>query len=186
MSTSIQNLSTFTGLSEVELQRRAQEMVTTGKAKGLSTLDAALLASTTGPKQTTVEAFGAMAAATQQAHALEEPAQVLARAANDVGFAAAATTSTPSLASANSSAVLDKAATAGAMRVQGFVGENLDSFSPTDLGGVSNEVETNSRNLDFEQLKTQIQRMSQMQQLMSGVLSSTHETMKSTINNLKA
>lgn len=187
MSTSIQSLSTFTGLSEVELQRRAQEMVATGKAKGLSALDAALLASTTGPRQTTVDAFGAMGASTQQAHALEEPAQVVARVANDVGFAASPVATTASLTSANAPAALDKAAASGTDRVKGFLGENADAGLITiDTTQMSADVDNDSRAVAFEQLKTQMQRMGQIQQLMSNVLNHSNETAKAAINNLKA
>ncbi|HEY1099640.1 MAG TPA: hypothetical protein VGF99_11965 [Myxococcota bacterium] len=186
MSTSIQTLTSFTGLSEVELQRRAQELVATGKTKGLSALDAALLASTTGPKQATVDAFGQMGAATQSAHVLEEPAQVMARSANDAGFAAAPVSATPSLTSAASPAVLDKASTSGSTRVQGFMGEALQSLGEFDVGSLSSDVDSSSRNIAFEQLKTQMQRIGQIQQLMSNVLNQTNETAKGAINNMKA
>jgi hypothetical protein len=183
MSTSIQNLSTFTGLSEVELQKRAQEFVAAGKVKGLSALEEALVATTTGPKQSTVEAFGAMtAASTQSAHALEEPAQVLARGGADAGFAAAPATASASLVSASSSASLDKAAANGSARVKGF-GE---AVSKSDLNIAGGDIDSSSRDLLFEQLKMQMQKMSQIFQLNSNVLSSTHETAKTAINNLKA
>lgn len=182
MSTSIQNLSTFTGLSEVELQRRAQEMVATGKARGLSALDAALLASTTGPKQTTVDAFGAMGASTQQAHALEEPAQVAGRSANDVGFAPAPSTSA-SLTSSTSPANLDRHAQMAMERVKGFIDNGLITV---DTAALSGDVDDSSRAVAFEQLKTQMQRMGQIQQLMSNVLNHSNETAKAAINNLKA
>ena len=186
MSTSIQNLSTFTGLSEVELQRRAQEMVSTGKAKGLSALDAALLTTTTGPKQSTVDAFGAMGVSAQTAHALEEPAQVAARSANDVGFAAGPST-TASLTSANSPAALDKAAASGGERVKGFLGENLDNGLITvDTDALAGDVDNSSRTLEFEKMKTEMQKMSQIMQLMSNVLNHSHETAKAAINNVKA
>lgn len=183
MSTSIQSLSTFTGLSEVELQKRAQEFVAAGKVKGLSALEEALVATTTGPKQSTVEAFGAMtAASTQSAHALEEPAQVLARGGADAGFAATPATASASLVSASSSASLDKAAANGSARVKGF-GE---AVSKSELNIAGGDIDTSSRDLLFEQLKMQMQKMNQIFQLNSNVLSSTHETAKTAINNLKA
>jgi hypothetical protein len=185
MSTSIQSLSTFTGLSEVELQKRAQEFVAAGKVKGLSALEEALVATTTGPKQSTVEAFGAMtAASTQSAHALEEPAQVLARGGADAGFAAAPATA--SLVSASSSASLDKAAANGSARVKGFGEAVSKSVSNDELNIAGGDIDSSSRSLMFEQLKMQMQKMSQIFQLNSNVLSSTHETAKTAINNLKA
>jgi hypothetical protein len=185
MSTSIQSLSTFTGLSEVELQKRAQEFVAAGKVKGLSALEEALVATTTGPKQSTVEAYGAMtAASTQSAHALEEPAQVLARGGADAGFAAAPATASASLVSASSSASLDKAAANGSARVKGF-GEAL-SKAESELNIAGGDIDTSSRDLVFEQLKMQTQKMSQIFQLNSNVLSSTHENSKTIIGNLKA
>jgi hypothetical protein len=183
MSTSIQSLSTFTGLSEVELQKRAQEFVAAGKVKGLSALEEALVATTTGPKQSTVEAFGAMtAASTQSAHALEEPAQVLTRGGADAGFAAAPATASASLVSASSSASLDKAAANGSARLKGF-GE---AVSKSELNTAGGDIDMSSREMLFEQLKNQMQKMNQIFQLNSNVLSSTHETAKTAINNLKA
>ncbi len=181
----IQTLSSYTGLSEVELQKRAQELSSTGKLKSLSALDAALLAASSGTNQNTVNAFDAMSAGNQEPHALEEPAQVMARATtSSVGFAPATTVSTPSLAAANSPANLDKAATAGLTRIKGFVGEQ-QSLTPADLGGAKSQVDSSSRDIQFEQLKNEMQKMSQIQTLMTNVLSSIHENAKTAINNIR-
>ena len=185
MSASIQTLSTYTGLNEVELQRRAQELASTGKLKNLGALDAALLAASSGTNQSTVNAFESLSAGNQEAHALEEPAQVMARAmTSGAGFAPPTTTSTPSLSAANSPANLDRAATSGMGRVKGFVGE-AQSLTAADLGGAKTEVDTSSRNIQFEQLKNEMQKLSQIQTLMSNVLSSIHENAKTAINNIR-
>ena len=185
MSASIQTLQTYTGMNEVELQKRAQELSSTGKLKSLQALDAALLAASSGTNQNAVNAFDALSAGNAEPHQLEEPAQVMARSTtSSAGFAPAATTSTPSLSAANSPANLDRAATTGLGRIKGFVGEQ-QSLSPADLGGAKTEVDTSSRNIQFEQLKNEMQKLSQIQTLMSNVLSSIHENAKTAINNIR-
>ncbi|MDP2344470.1 MAG: hypothetical protein Q8O67_26175 [Deltaproteobacteria bacterium] len=187
MSASIQTLSTYTGMNEVELQRRAQELQSSGKLKSLGALDAALLAATSGTNQNTVNAFDALSAGNAEPHALEEPAQVMARATTSgAGFAPAATTSTPSLSAANSPANLDKAATAGMGRIKGFVGEQEAAFDLGGaIGGAQTESASSSRNIEFEKLKNEMQKLSQIQTLMSNVLSSIHENAKAAINNIR-
>lgn len=185
MSASIQTLARYTGLNEVELQKRAQELASTGKLKSLSALDATLLAATSGTNQNAVNAFDALSTGNQEAHALEEPAAVLGRAASgSAGFAPAVTTSTPSLSAANSPANLDKASATGLGRIKGFVGEQ-QSLTAADLGGAKTEADTSSRNIQFEQLKNEMQKLSQIQTLMSNVLSSIHENAKTAINNIR-
>ena len=185
MSSSIQTLQTYTGMNEVELQRRAQELQSSGKLKSLGALDAALLAATSGTNQNTVNAFDALSAGNAEPHALEEPAQVMARASTtSAGFAPATTTSTPSLAAANSPANLDKAASAGMGRVKGFVGEQEAAFKE-GLASASTDSASSSRNIEFEKMKMQMQKLSEMQTLMSNVLSSIHENAKAAINNIR-
>ena len=185
VSASIQTLARYTGLNEVELQKRAQELASTGKLKSLSALDATLLAATSGTNQNAVNAFDALSTGNQEAHALEEPAAVLGRAASgSAGFAPAVTTSTPSLSAANSPANLDKASATGLGRIKGFVGEQ-QSLTAADLGGAKTEADTSSRNIQFEQLKNEMQKLSQIQTLMSNVLSSIHENAKTAINNIR-
>ena len=199
MSTSIQNLSHMTGMSEVELQRRAQEASSSGKLKGLSALDQQLLAQTTGPQQKTVDAFGAMAAASQEPHVLEEPAQVLGHVAANAGFAPEGTANA-SLVAANSPAVLDRAAQSAQQKMAGFFtvggGEqkgrsafesmnDMISAVGVDIANIQNSDE-GSRDLAFEKLKMSMQRINQGLQLMTNTLSQSNETAKTAINNLKA
>jgi hypothetical protein len=206
MSTSIQNLSQMTGMSEVELQRRTQEFVATGKLKGLSALDQQLLAQTTGPQQKTVDAFGAMATASQEPHALEEPAQVLGHVTANAGFAPEATAN-GSLVAANAPAVLDRAsataqhkmagffAVSGANGSQGTIGGQAKSQSAFDainsaISGIDvtalEKGDSGSRELAFEKLKLSMQRISEGMQALTNTLSMTHESAKTAINNLKA
>jgi hypothetical protein len=204
MSTSIKTLSSFTGMSEVELQRRAQELATAGQIKGLSALEKALLVQTSGPNTKTADAFSAMGAQSQEPHALEEPITTLSRgtAHADAGFAAAPAQA--SLTSQVAPAVVDAAANAGQKRMGGF----FSVSSPGQVGGAKNDGKTafeainsmiseidiagiqsgdeGSRDLAFEKLKLSMQRISQGMQALTNTLNQNHETAKTAINNLRA
>ena len=58
-------------------------------------------------------------------------------------------------------------------------------MTAADLGGAKTEADTSSRNIQFEQLKNEMQKLSQIQTLMSNVLSSIHENAKTAINNIR-
>ncbi len=196
---SIKTLSSFTGMSEVELQRRAGELANAGKLTGLSQLEKALLAQTQGPKQTTQDAYAAMGTGNAEPHVLEEPSQVLGRAQTaSTGFAQ--TTTAPSLQAPNSPSMLDAAASAGTQRLNGFFSVQKDQkkdgmgsafdvinrmIGEVDIAAI-NGSDAGSRDIAFEQLKLQMQRISQGMTAMSNVLSNTHETAKTAINNIRA
>ncbi len=190
MSTSIQNLSSFTGLSEVELAKRAQDLVSTGKINSLNLLDAQLLASMSGGNANAQDAISTTAAATKQAHVMEEPAQTLARTTSDAGFSGAIAVSTPSLAAANSPGQMDKAASTGGQKMKGFMNESrsiVDSLanSEADILKSSTTDDGTSRDAKFEKIKLQMQRMSEIFTALSNVLSSINETQKTAISNIR-
>jgi hypothetical protein len=197
INSSVQTLSTMTGMSEVELQKRAQEMVAAGKVKGLSALEQQLVVQTTGPKQSTVEAFQAMGVGNAEPHALEEPAQVLGHLQTEAGFAPSPATTTAGMTSQMSPAALDAAAAAGQQRMSGFftvgkkdgLGSAFESInkmiSEVDIAGIQGGDE-GSRELAFEKLKLQMQRISQGMQALTNTLNQNHETAKTAINNLRA
>jgi hypothetical protein len=187
MSSSIQNLSRLTGMSEAELARRAGEMAQAGQIKSLTTLDAALLANTTGPSKATQDAFGAMAAGNQEPHALEEPAAIMTKAAaTDEGFAAGPAASAAGAQAMVSPSMLDKAAAAGTARVQGFMaqGEAIEKIAASL--GIDAEAVKGDRATLMELIKMQMQKMNQVFTLRSNVLTDTHNNSKTIINNLKA
>lgn len=187
MSTSIQNLSSFTGLSEVELAKRAQDLVSTGKIKSLNLLDAQLLASMSGANTSAQDSISAQAAQSKQPHVLEEPAVTLARSTSDAGFAGAIAVSTPSLAAANSPAQMDKAASMAGQKMKGFGSSVVDSLAglEQDILKTSTTDDGTSRELKFEQIKMQMQRMSEIFTALSNVLSNINETQKTAINNIR-
>jgi hypothetical protein len=190
VSNSIANLSSFTGLSEVELAKRAQDLVATGKIKSLNTLDAQLLASMSGGNQSAQDAISATAAQTKQAHVIEEPAQTLARTTSDAGFAAQPMVSTPDLAAQNSPGQLDKAANGAGVKIKGFVKQGssiVDSLAGTEqeILKTSQADDGTSRELKFEQLKMQMQRMSEIFTALTNVLSNINDTQKAAINNIR-
>jgi len=186
MSTSISQLSSFTGLSETELARRAQDLVSTGKIRGLNALDAALVEAQAGGAGA-ADPFSAAAAASKQAHVLEEPATSMART-SDKGFAA--TPAVASLQAASSPAVLDPASQTGQQKIKGFgvfdtlAGQegNLQKM----IMDAQNGGDAGSRDLMFEQIKLQMQRISESFQMLSNVLAATNDQAKAAINNLKA
>ncbi len=185
MSSSISQLSSFTGLSEVELARRAQDLVATGKIKGLNALDAALVEAQAGGAGA-ADPFSAAAAQSQQPHVLEEPAQSMVRTP-ERGFAAAPATA--SLQAPNSPAVLDRAEKTGMAKIRGFGVMEALAGQQDDMKKLVEQARTGdaaSRDLMFEQLKMQMQRMSESFQMISNVLSTTNDTAKAAINNLKA
>ncbi len=196
IQSSVHTLSNMTGLSEAELQRRAQELVSSGRIKGLTALEQQLVAQTTGPKQSTVEAFQAMGVGNAEPHCLEEPAQVLGLLQSDAGFAPAAMTTTAGMSAPTSPAALDAAAAAGHARLSGFfaagkkdsLGSAFDvinrMIAEVKLPGTGGD-ET-SRNIAFEQLKIQMNRIQESMNLLTNTLSQANDTAKTAINNLRA
>jgi hypothetical protein len=199
INANVQTLSTMTGMSEVELQKRAQEMVAAGKVKGLTALEQQLVVQTTGPKQSTVEAFQAMGVGNAEPHALEEPAQVLGHVTSEAGFAPSAQTTSAGMTAATSPAALDAAAAAGQQRMTGFFsvsvpGQKQSGGSAFDainkmiadvkLPGMGGDEQ--SRTLAMEQLKIQMNRIQESMNLLTNTLSQANETAKTAINNLRA
>jgi hypothetical protein len=60
------------------------------------------------------------------------------------------------------------------------------SFNPAASAATQSEIDSTSRNIQFELLKNQIQKMAEMQTLRSNILSSMHEQGMTAIRNVKA
>jgi hypothetical protein len=186
MSNSISQLSSFTGLSETELARRAQDLLSTGKIKGLNALDAALVAAQAGGAGN-ADPFSAAAAASQQPHVLEEPASSMMRTLHR-GFAEAPASA--SVQAANAPAVLDRAAQTGNRKIKGFGVFEIMGAQQANLQQMmldaQNGGDAQSRDLMFEQIKMQMQRISESFQMIGNVIAANNDQAKAAINNLKA
>lgn len=211
MANSISSLSTFTGLSETELAKRAQEMVDgSGKIRGLSALDAALVAASAGgAPQGGSAVLDAAAAATYVPHTMEEPIhtvnypssgngvasdnvspmapvtpEVLDRAAKNVVKRMQAL-ATPVAASGITGATVTGGAGAKPT-VTGSAATDTSTGSPVDGGGGSSSFQPDSSNLMFEQLKLQVQRQSEIHNAITNVLSAMHGQAMEAVRNVKA
>lgn len=176
-------LSTFTGLSEAELQRRADSMgaVATHRVQVLSSLDAALAQGSTSSAAAAQDAYAALSATSLQPHAIEDPVHAYARSDDASGFA-------PSERVPASAGDLDKAARRALVKLSGFT-TTTDTDSTTTSTTTSETSETtdstDSTNIEFEQLKNEMNKLSQIQTAMSAVLSATHTSAMTIINNIK-
>lgn len=175
-------LSSMSRLPEAELQRRLEQLKdpSTGKVRALSTLDAALVGSTGGMKQTTIDAYDAMQARAQTSHVIESPSQAFTRAAPAAGYAAGEELqNTPQLGN-----LLTSAGKAAAKRAQ--ASGALADFEPERLRDAEQTMDADSRQMMFEQLKNQMNRISQAFQLMTNTLQTMHEQAMTAIRNSKA
>lgn len=113
----LQNLAHMTGLSEAELQRRAEQLVDikTGKIRGLSALDAALVDAAIADGK--APAFQAVA--TADPHAIDEPTHAYTHGVPMAGFAPEAP-QPPSIG--GPLAQLERQAKTGAHKIEGFCG----------------------------------------------------------------
>src|SRR5690606_26755420 len=84
-------LSSMSRIPESELARRVEQMKdpSTGKVRGLSTLEAALVQSAGGMKQSTLAAYDSLSTRAQTSHVIEEPSQAFTRAQSQAGYAQA-------------------------------------------------------------------------------------------------
>jgi hypothetical protein len=111
-------LSNMSGLSEAELQRRAESLVNvgTGKIDALSALDAALAGLTTLDKPS-MESFTAAGSASLDVHAIDDPVQAYTQQKAMAGFAPEGVQA-PSLG--GPAAMLEKMGKSGASKMNGF------------------------------------------------------------------
>jgi hypothetical protein len=194
---SIGSLAQHTGLSEAELQRQAEQLVDvkTGKIRALSALDAALLVSQTGVNQGTAQSFEALAAASQQAHVMESPVQAFTRTASNANALAGYAETPPEKPTPNLGQVLDRAGKVGTSRLGGLLKESeltgdapVQTPGPTtsDTQGATGKVDQLSRDLQFEQLKNEMQKMASAQQCISNVIATMNDEAMTAIRNAKA
>ena len=185
----VSSFISFTGLSETELQRRLASTPTTTAASRLTTLSALDAALVQGlPQATTQDAFAALSATTREAHGLEDPLHAFANDTATAGFAAGAPVSP-------SAAALDAAGKMGVARVSGLVTGFADaateaSTTTTDTDTIdatdaTETTSTDSSNIEFEQLKNEMNKLSQMQTAMSNVMTAMHTSAMAIIGNIK-
>jgi hypothetical protein len=150
--------------------------VATNRVRLLSSLDAALAQGSTASAAAAQDAYAALSMTSLQPHAIEDPVHAYARSDDAAGFA----NSDRVPASAGE---LDKAARRGLAKLSGFADATTtttDSDSTTDTTD-----STDSSNIEFEQLKNEMNKLSQIQTAMSNVLSATHTSAMAIINNIK-
>lgn len=181
-------LSSMSKLPEAELQKRLEQLKDprTGKVRALSTLDAALVGSAGGMKQTTIDAYDAMQARAQTSHVIEQPTQAFTRGAPASGYAAGdEVKNTPQLgnllATAGKSAA-KRAQTSGALD-GGF---DANQLTLPDMPEMQTTMDSDSRQMMFEQLKNQMNKIQQSFQLMTNTLQTMHEQAMTAIRNSKA
>lgn len=175
-------LSSMSRLPEAELKQRLEQLKdpSTGKVRALSHLDAALVGATGGMKQTTIDAYDAMQARAQTSHVIEQPTQAFTRAAPAAGYAAGEEIkNTPQLGN-----MLASAGKSAAKRAQA-AGAFLELESDK-LKNMEQTYDSDSRQMMFEQLKNEMNKISQAFQLMTNTLQAMHEQAMTAIRNSKA
>lgn len=180
-------LSSMSKLPEAELTRRLEQLKDpqTGKVRGLGALQAALVQSAGGMKQATLDAYGSLSTRAQTSHVIEDPAQAFTRAtASSSGYAAGVEAqNTPSLKNA-----LDAAGKSAAKRAQGsaLLDPSLDAPKASDIAKQEGQMDADSRQMLFEQLKNEMNKISQATQMMTNTLNAMHEQAMAAIRNSKA
>jgi hypothetical protein len=179
----------MTNLSEAELKRRLDQLtdVKTGQVRGLTQLDAALAQTTSGIAKSTLDTYGTLTQRAETAHVVEAPEQAFQRAGEAAGYAPAA----PEPASPQVSQTLDRAKTSGLKRIQAspLLADGQTPLAPggnIDLAPHQQQLDADSRLMQFEQLKIQMNKINQITDLISNTLKYNHDTLKSVINNTKA
>jgi hypothetical protein len=188
MSTSaLQNFTSMTGLSESELKLRAKQLEETGQIKSLHALEAQL-AALRGTNKGVVDGFNALTQTRSvETHAIDEPTVAFQKpTAPSEGFAAAP----PERASPQPAVVLDKAGKAGFDKVKksAFLDESEQIM--IDVSGTLPETvsasDVDSRDMNLELLKIQMQRITEMTTLYTNILNVDNAAVDGAISNLKA
>lgn len=180
-------LSSMSKLPEAELQKRLESLKDprTGKVRALSTLDAALVGSAGGMKQTTIDAYDAMQARAQTSHVIEQPTQAYTRGTPASGYAQGDDVKpTPQLGNLLAGAGKEAAKRAQSSGMLG--GFDADTLKLPDMPEMQTEMDSDSRQMMFEQLKNQMNKISQAFQMMTNTLQAMHEQAMTAIRNAKA
>jgi len=190
-------LSSMTKLPEAELSERLQALKDpkTGAVKGLRALDAALATAGTGSAPSAAEAFTPGGSRSQTAHVIEAPADAFMRTHVPAGYAPGEDMGrVPSV-----KGFLEKASAGGVKRAQSAGVGNMDAVAAgfqrmmTDTAAkiratknAPNDGSEMSKQLQFEQIKQQMQKISEIQDMLSNVLKLMHEQGMTAIRNAKA
>lgn len=179
----------MTNLSEADLKRRLDQLtdVKTGQVRGLAQLDAALAQTTAGIAKSTLDTYSTLTQRAETAHVVEAPEQAFQRASDGAGYAPASTE--PS--SPQASQTLDRAKTQGLKKIQGsaLLADGQTPLAPgdgIDLAPHQQQLDADSRLMQFEQLKIQMNKINQISDLISNTLKYSHDQAMAAIRNSKA
>lgn len=185
-------LSSMSKLPEAELARRLDQLKdpSTGKVRGLSALDAALAGSAAGVKQTTLDAYDALSSRAQTSHVIEDPSHAVVRASVTTGYADNAVEK----ASPQMKNVLDAASKSGVKRAQQSGLLNDDGLDPSVLrlpdqrpsSNAGEPADADSRQMLFEQMKNEMNKISQITQMITNTMNTMHDQAMAAIRNSKA
>jgi hypothetical protein len=188
----------MTKLPEAELQKRVQQLrdPKTGGIRGLKALDAALATAGAAVGGANADAFTAAGSRSQTTHVIETPVDAFSRGVIAKGYAPGEDMGrVPSVKS-----FLEKASDLGVKRAQSASFSNLDGVAASynqlvqgaaqkmkDIkSGPKPGEEGMSRELQFEMIKQQMQKISQIQDMLSNVLKMMNEQGMAAIRNSKA
>ena len=190
-------LSQMTNLPQAELSKAVQNLKDpkTGTISGLRQLDAALAAAGTGSAPTAAEAYTPAGSRSQTSHVIEDPAAAFTRTHVPTGYAPGEDMGrVPSVA-----AFLEKTSDAGVKRAQSAGVTNMDAVAAgfqrmmqttkqkiQDASGKGKPQDEMSKQLQFEQIKMQMQKISEIQDMLSNVLKMMNEQAMTAIRNAKA
>ncbi len=203
-------LATMTGLSEAQVAREASRLVETkgGKISELARLDAWLLRTQQGANTKTVDAFQALAAAAIEAHPMEDVSHAFNRGAGSAGYPTTEPTkmgpdvgthlekaareashkvemSALAFEAASSTGARGFTASTGSKTGQAFPQNTLPAGAP-ELDQQQGKLDADSKSLMFEKLKDEMQKISQMNEMILNVYAAMHEQGMTALRNVKA
>ena len=196
-------LSAMTGVSQKDLLQQAEKMVAGSKAgnvASLSSLDAALASASVGSAASTERSFAAMTQTrATETHIFESADMALGRVADSSGFKADTAASAPptqsALAKMGQSAV-DRMKGSEMFQAKGLIDGALgDAFTSVenevgqkikDYDQDKGQMDPESRQLQFEKLKQEMQKISQLTTTLTNILKTMHDTAMSAVRNIRA
>lgn len=196
-------LSAMTGVSQNELLQQAEKMVAGAKAgnvTSLSSLDAALASASVGSAATTERSFAAMTQTrATETHIFESAEAALARVPDASGFTAGpAATSPPTLdaLAKKGQSAIDRMNSSPMFSASGImdsgIGESFSDFENSvaqkikDYDKNKGDMDADSRQLQFELLKQDMQKITQMTQALTNVLKTMHDQAMTAARNIRA
>jgi hypothetical protein len=192
-------LSSMTNLPQAELRQRVQQMADpkTGSIRGLKALDAALASADAGTTAKKADAYTAGGSQSQTAHVMQTPADAFMRPNIPKGYAPGEDMGqVPSVGR-----YLEKMSEPGkeratTMSAMGFTDDVAAGFSQM-MGDVAQKMQDfkkgpkpgedqTSRQMQFEIIKQQMQKISQISQALTNTLNMMHQAGMAAIRNTRA